>query len=123
PGSSIGPPAAGLPVVSRDAMPHEKTAPRKAPFGLQRDVMRYFFGASGALLDDSAVAAGAGVEAAVAPAAGALAPPAAAMSIFCVLPAFTIATGSTLPPCSWKMVISASLRSPLSSNSMCPVAP
>ena len=40
-----------------------------------------------------------------------------------VLPALMMATGSTLPFFIWKIVISASLRSPLSSNSMWPVAP
>jgi len=40
-----------------------------------------------------------------------------------VWPFFTIAIGTTLPPCSLKIVISASLRSPFASNCTVPVAP
>jgi len=67
---------------------------------VQRD--DYFFGAI----------AGAGAGAAAGAAAAGSAP------ILVVLPALMMATGSTLPPFIWKIVISASLRSPLSSNSM-----
>ena len=40
-----------------------------------------------------------------------------------VLPPLTIAIGSSLPPFMVKIVISASLRSPFSSNEILPVAP
>jgi hypothetical protein len=64
------------------------------------------------------VEAGAGAGAAAGAAAGAI-----ARSTLVVLPCLMIAIGSTLPFFIWKIVISASLRSPFSSNSMWPVAP
>ncbi len=83
-----------------------KRRPR-APFSTDAEPA-YFFGA---------------IAGAIAGAAGAAAALGASPPIFVDLPPFTIATGSTLPPYIWKIVISASLRSPLSSNSMWPVAP
>jgi hypothetical protein len=80
----------------------------------------YFFGASGA--------GAAGVAGA---AAGAMAGAAGAETVIALmkssyvedLPPCTTAIGSTLPLFSAKIVISAFLRSPFSSNSILPVAP
>jgi hypothetical protein len=88
-----------------------KTAPRgsEAPY---RTVRGPYFFASSAF-------AGAVVDADGVPASAAFMKSANAT----LLPPLTTAIGSSLPSFIVKIVISASLRSPLSSNSMWPVAP
>ena len=80
----------------------------------------YFFAGS-AFLPSAGAIADAGAAAADAPAELSDAFMKSAKGM--LLPPFTTAIGSSLPPFIVKIVISAFLRSPLSSNSMWPVAP